>query len=1553
MAGNTPLGNMVIKLNLDATNMHDSLTKTQNQLRNFEKQVKTQKGLADYYKTGTDAAKAYTAQKSALKGAIKEQETALKKLNASYAEEVEANGKFSKRAQRLAGQIEQGNAKLATLTNQLNSVDKQMITNEQSRINVSKAKIKSIDEQIKAQDGIITSYKNTEIAAQAYATKKKLVTQGYEEQSKLLKTLKSDYDNEIQANGQLTEKAQLLSHELALGEAKLLAYKNSLKQVAEESYLASSKLNAFGEKAIDFGGKAQKVGNALDTVSKSTRAMSLAILGGATVSAKAAIDFESAFTGVTKTVDEAKDANGRVTYSYKQLEEGIRDMAKRLPASAVEISKVAEAAGQLGIQTENVVDFSEVMINLGESTNMSAETAATALAKFKNITNMSEQDFDRLGSSLVDLGNNFATTEEDITNMALRLAGAGAQIGLSHADILGLSAALSSVGIEAEMGGSAFSKLMVKMQVASTTGIGQMEELSAKTGMSRRELELMSVNSTSDFKKLADSIGMTATEMSNIIKASKNLEDFANIAGMTAQDFKDAFERDAVGAIGAFVNGLGTAEEKGTTAIELLDEMGFREVRLRDTLLRSGNATKEFAKAVEMSNTAWNENSALTEEANKRYGTTESKLRVARNRLNDVAITLGGPLADALVGALDAAEPLIEGAADLATKFSNLDKKTQLSIIKMGMFLAAISPVSKVASTTANTIGGLSKNAGELAKWMANIGAEKAGRKSIEELGKVAENSATSTGGLVTGLSKLGSPVTWGILIGGAALAALSYVAIELDNAKKRTLEWGTEVDKVQAVELSRFKEKVDDTSKSMAAFGEDGAADVSKIKAAFKDLADEISTLADEKLAKDLDWAKAMGLSEEEIQRIRDRASDSKNAINGMADDVINIYKNAAENHRDLSEEERVIVKSAQTAMIEEKLALLGYEKNEVASIRKAMNGEAEELNREQANKALSVVRDWIEEENSLYKSQKSKLSEMLANKSITQETYNREMAELEANHLAVMEGYSEQYINLQKRVSEETMVVGENNQKALQNQIEKTMKELGVSFEEYQRLMEGTASKVSETSSLVGEYFQGMTDEARNAKNYWDSIVLDTKTGEVKTNALEAIKEALNAEGSWEAMKLSLKHGEMTTSAKIAVGEALIATEQWDSLNPKDKALVTDNRPAIEAILESETMLNQWNSLPESVKKILGENNSFLNSAEGAERALNKWNLMSPQEKDLVAKDLTGEDVNKAQQAINSLTGKTIIIDADNQTELPALEAGITVNGVKQEAPIGITATNETAPATAEAQATVNSPKQNAPIQMFGKDSTGPSVAQTNTSVNSPKQNTPIKMFGLNMTGPMVAQANAAVNSPKQKSPAKINAQDNASSVARQAKWSIDSIPGVKWVKIMAKKIGLEKGTNFHEGGLAMVNDQKGSLYKELVTLPTGESFIPQGRDVVLPLPRGSKVLTASKTKALMTKLSVPQYKTGVGIPEDAKILRDMERAEQRINIPNVSVNVDNAEMVSLLKEILNALSVEQKQTLDLTVKVGNRTFGELVEDITAQQSKNARRRRSSVII
>lgn len=1185
--------------------------------------------------------------------------------------------------------------------------------------------------------------------------------------------------------------------------SRVAELQNKYNALGKEIASLSSGWMSFGNELVKSGNELTKIGQKASGVGKAlTLGLTTPIVTGVGYITKLAIEYESAFAGVKKTVDET------TTTSYEKLSSDIREMSKILPATASDIAKVAEVAGQLGIKADDITDFTKVMIDLGESTNLSATTAAESLAKFANITKLAPENYSRLGASIVDLGNNFATTEADITAMASRLAGAGAQIGLSQADIIGLAGALSSVGIEAEMGGSSFSKLMVKMQLASTSGAKGMDELTAKTGLSRRELELMLANSSSKFKKLANSIGMTSTEMGNIVKASANLEDFARISGMTADEFVQKFEKDAVGAIGAFINGLGNAEESGESAIEMLNEMGFTEVRLRDSLLRAGNAQDLFSRAVDMSNEAWEENTALTNEANKRYETTEAKLKMLRNEAVDTAIEFGGPLVDALRESLDTVKPWIRSASEMAKAFNNLDKEQQRQTIMWGLIAAGIGPASTAFGKVTSVIGATHKGLGTMIKAIGSAStALKAGTPIVEALGASSAVTAGSATGLAGAISTLGSPLTWGVLLGGASLLGIGIIASEIGNARLRTEEWGTEVDKVQASELNDFKNKVDETTKAMELFGKKGKQDVESIQQAVKDLVSEITLLADEKLAKDVKLAEQLGLSENVINALKKSADDSKQYVQRVSDEMLDIYKRHAKDHTQLSAEEQQLVLQYQTDLINEQLELMNYSSEERIAIQKAMNGELVELNKTQLDNVFEQTTQWMADENKAYKERRNNLKETLSQiKGDSEESVRAreeilaEIETLEANHNAVMDTYQQKFVQIMREKWEREKEIYKDRPDVL-SAYEKAYRDVlesyGMSWEEFVSTSAEGVESVASDYDYLGQIVKGMTDEAVEANARWESLVWNEKEQKLKTNVEEVLQKAVESESGWNDLNFILKNATIDSNARELIVEAMSSSEAWNGLTINEKQLVIDGNEAMIEIVTSTTLLDQWMKL-------------------------------TPEQKQLLAVDLTKNPTESAQTAINK---------------------------VKQLTPAEIKATNKTGIEAQNATKTLNSVVQKFPAPIYASNKTGAGVEEAKRSIAGVEGRT-VDIW--------------------------VNLKKGASTL-----WNA---------------IGWATGTNYHPGGFAMVNDQKGSVYRELVTLPNGNSFVPEGRDVILPLPKGSKVLKASDTKKLF-----PRYADGIGF-ENTRIARLTERMraipEEKITATYQS---DNSEVKQLLARLL----------------------------------------------
>lgn len=576
--------------------------------------------------------------------------------SAKLADAKRAQEAISQELSRTSAKLEeQRNAETQLSAEQLKAAEeakKQAEAEEQLRTAVGQAdsKIRELDQELQLNETKLDGAKNkTDLLKE----RQKLLGQESKAAADKTKILQDALDECAREVGEDSEKYAELKTELMESKIKQEEIRNEIKKTSEELRNQKTAIQSFGEGLGKFGEGTEKVGQNLKVASTAAAG---ALAGAGT----AAVQFESAFAGVKKTSDEVFDANGKCVYSYQQLEDGIRSMAKEIPASTTEISEVAEAAGQLGIKTQDVLGFTRVMIDMGNSTNLSAEDAATSIAKFANITGLAadtsmsaDEKYKKMGSTIVDLGNNYATTEADIMNMATNLASAGTQVGMSESDILALATALSSVGMEAQAGGTAFSKALIEMQLAVETN-------------------------------------------------SDSLKDWADVAGMSTSEFSKKFKEDATGALEAFIEGLSKCGGESDSAIKVLNDMGITETRMRDALLRSANASDVFTSAISTGKNAWEENTALANEASKRYETTASKLAIMKNNLYDAGITLGNIFLPMIAEGTQKITGLIQ-------KINNLDSGQQKMILGIMGIVAVLSPlligIGKVSIGISSIIG--------------------------------------------------------------------------------------------------------------------------------------------------------------------------------------------------------------------------------------------------------------------------------------------------------------------------------------------------------------------------------------------------------------------------------------------------------------------------------------------------------------------------------------------------------------------------------------------------------------------------------------------------------------------------------------------------------------------------------------------------------------------------------------------------------------------------------------------------------------------------------
>lgn len=429
-------------------------------------------------------------------------------------------------------------------------------------------------------------------------------------------------------------------------------------RTASEMGGAAGAITDFGGKLGEAGGKIHNFGYGMEQVgSKATRALTVPIAAAAAACGAAAIEIDTSLTSVRKTVDGTEE-------QYNQLKEAAIEFSKTNAVSASQILDIQALGAQLGYSIDELQEFGEVVSGLDIATNMSAEEAATELAQFANIMGMSHDQTRNFGSTIVELGNNFATTEADISHMAMRIAGAGKSIGLTESDVLGLATALSSMGIEAEAGGTAVSTIMSNIDKAVATNAG-----SVKT--------------------------------------------WAQTANMSVDEFTAAWGNDAVGALSAVLVGMDSATAAGGNMSQMLEDLGIDSIRQTDTMKRLANNSEFLGKAVETANRAWVENSALQAEVDNRNQSMAARFEMLKNKVTAVAEKVGTPLVNAALEFVDAAEPVLDVVSDAAEAFADMDEEDQRMVVGLVAAAAAFGPAAVGCGKVVQAVGTLVAKTGK------------------------------------------------------------------------------------------------------------------------------------------------------------------------------------------------------------------------------------------------------------------------------------------------------------------------------------------------------------------------------------------------------------------------------------------------------------------------------------------------------------------------------------------------------------------------------------------------------------------------------------------------------------------------------------------------------------------------------------------------------------------------------------------------------------------------------------------------------------------------
>ena len=584
--------------------------------------------------------------------------------------------------------------------------------------------MRSITKALKLDPG------NVELVRQKMANYEKQVGKT-EERLKVLKAAESQIGREKMSS----EAWDALQRDIARTQGKLDGLKESWRRFTAQTAAASSGLGKAGARVEELGKRLSPVARSASSIGGAlTLGLTVPMVAAGGASVAAAVSIDSALTNVRKTVDGTEA-------DYQRLKDAAVEFSKTNPVSAAQVLEIEALGAQLGFQVDQLEEFGRVVSGLDIATNLDAETAATELAQFMNIMGTSKTEVSNLASSLIDLGNHYATTEADIMAMAMRIAGAGKQMGMTEGQVLGLATALSSVGIEAEAGGTAISTIMSTIDMA-------------------------------------------------VAKSDSSLADWASAAKMSADEFAAAWKESPAEAFQSFLSGLQQGVAENGNLSVMLDELGISSIRQLDVMKRLASAADMVPNALKQGNEAYEENIALGNEVANFNDSLASKFEMLKNRIIAIADQIGRPLADALLDIVDAAQPLFDAIESGAQAFADMDEDQQRLVITTVALVAALGPSLKIFGSIAGNVEVLGRAMKRASEFIADMGT----KSIIAKGGMEALGTSTDAQVMRSGKLAIASNLAKGALV-GLAVAGVAVLASAIADAiaKEQELHNATE----------------------------------------------------------------------------------------------------------------------------------------------------------------------------------------------------------------------------------------------------------------------------------------------------------------------------------------------------------------------------------------------------------------------------------------------------------------------------------------------------------------------------------------------------------------------------------------------------------------------------------------------------------------------------------------------------------------------------------------------------------------------------------------
>lgn len=377
---------------------------------------------------------------------------------------------------------------------------------------------------------------------------------------------------------------------------------------------------------------------ALYDVATTWGAVSAATLGSVVAAEKVGIAYESAFSGVERT-------SGTTGLALSKLSDELIGLSTSMPTTFQDLAQVATLGGQLGVDAKEIAGFTENVTMFSATTNASIDETATGFGRIAQLTGAQADSWDNIGSAIYKVGVNSVATETQIMNVAQEIATSGDLAGFSTAQIIGLAGALASLGVQPERARGNIQRIFAEINDASTEG-------------------------------------------------GAKLQSFANLAGLTAEQFVSAWQNAPEKTFASLLSGLNDAAQGGADLTAVIKGLGVTAVRDVQTLQVLANNTDVYTQAQQDANTAYTDGTALLDGYGSVSEDTASILIELANTIKAIANEVSN------LGALKGAANILKDMADVILRLVKTPVGGFLTPLILG-FAGAVGTVAAFRAGTA------------------------------------------------------------------------------------------------------------------------------------------------------------------------------------------------------------------------------------------------------------------------------------------------------------------------------------------------------------------------------------------------------------------------------------------------------------------------------------------------------------------------------------------------------------------------------------------------------------------------------------------------------------------------------------------------------------------------------------------------------------------------------------------------------------------------------------------------------------------------------------